>query len=108
MTSAPASIPIRARRVRNSGSVYQTADGKWEATITVERGRRLKRRAKTREEAETKLAQLREEISGLPEHTGQRLRAFRDLQTEVDDLHERVFALERTVEGLSSLIESGR
>ena len=59
------------RRGNNEGSIYQRADGRWVATVSVD-GRRISRYCKTRQEASKKLRGLqRTQDQGLPEVTAQ-------------------------------------
>jgi integrase len=61
------------RRGNSEGTVFQRADGRWEAKVSVE-GKRFSRYAKTRQEATKKLRELqRLQDQGLPVVTAQML-----------------------------------
>ena len=56
-----------SKRGNNEGSVTRRADGRWEARITLENGKRKSFYAKTRQEAARKLTgALRDQDAGLP------------------------------------------
>ncbi len=89
------------RRGNNEGSVYQRADGRWAASISLE-GRRFSRYGKTRQEASRKLRELqRNQDQGLPVVTAQML--LRDYLVQwLDNIRHRVRP--KTFEGYESLI----
>jgi integrase len=56
-----------ARRGHNEGTIYHRADGRWEARLTLEGGKRKSLFGRTRQEAARKLAEaLRDRDKGLP------------------------------------------
>ena len=76
-------------RGHNEGSLYQRADGRWVAAISLGDGRRASRYAKSRAEARTRLAEL-QRLKDAQAIEGSRLTLGRYLERWLDEVRPRL------------------